>query len=76
MNKQLKDEISNQREVVLQFLKLHPNYTSKELADKMNAERVIPARRLPELEDQGLVERGARRRCRLGNRLSFTWSAS
>jgi DNA-binding MarR family transcriptional regulator len=67
--------IVTQQLAVFRFVKAFPKRTSKELADKMNSDRVIPARRLSELERQGLVVRDEKRRCSLGDRLAYTWVA-
>jgi DNA-binding MarR family transcriptional regulator len=65
-----------QQLAVFRFVQAFPKRTSKELADKMKSDRVIPARRLSELEQQGLVVRDDKRKCSLGNRLAYTWVAT
>ena len=44
---------------VLAALKLTPGCTSHELAERMHVERVMPARRLPELAALNLVRKAA-----------------
>ncbi len=63
----------HQQRQVAEAVRQWPGSTSAELAQYMCAERVMPARRLPELELAGSVERGEPRRCTVKGRLSLTW---
>ena len=49
--------LSGQRRAVWEALKRHPGRSSKELAEVSGLDRYLIARRLPELEQFGLVER-------------------
>ena len=62
-----------QREKVLRGVILHRGWTSAELARTLGMERHQPARRLKELEDVGLVERGDPRECRVTDSQCLTW---
>lgn len=62
-----------QREKVLRGVILHRGWTSAELARTLGMERHQPARRLKELEESGLVDRGEARECRATNRECLTW---
>jgi hypothetical protein len=59
---------------VLALLKKHPLSTSLELA-KYGYDRHTIARRLPQLEEAGLVSRRTARTCNVGNRKALTWEA-
>lgn len=63
----------SQMRVVLDLVCLHPGSTSLELSRFGALDRYIIARRLPELEDGGLVLRGEQRICKAGNRLATIW---
>ena len=65
MNKQLTK--------VYEALKLNDGATSAELAIFMNTERVLPARRLPDLKKLLLIENGKQRVCRKTGFKSLTW---
>ncbi len=62
-----------QREKVLRGVILHRGWTSAELARTLGMERHQPARRLKELEDSGLVDRGPARECEARNSQCLTW---
>lgn len=62
-----------QRELCLAAVKELPGSTSAELAAAIDCERHIPARRLPELRDKGLVKNGAIRVCRITGSQCLTW---
>lgn len=65
--------IANQQRVVLEAVQNFPKRTSKELADIMRIDRVIPARRLSELEALGVVVKSGKRECSIGNRKAYVW---
>lgn len=50
--------------------------SSMEIAAAANIDRSVVARRLPDLEHDGLVERGAMRECAVSRRQAITWRAS
>jgi len=68
-----KDIAGSQRERVLRGVVLHRGWTSAELALTLRMERHQPARRLKEIEESGLIERGEARECRVCGRQSLTW---
>ena len=52
----------------------HPGLTSLELARATGIDRFVLARRLPEVEREGLIRRGTVRRCAASNgRSAVTW---
>lgn len=55
----------SQRDAVLSALKVHNGATSAELGAYMGRDRYMPARRLPELEEAGLIIQGPARACRV-----------
>ena len=63
--------------LVLVKLRLYPGSTSAELADLDEGDdaldRHLVARRLPNLRDQGLVRKGAPRKCQVGYGRAMTW---
>jgi|TARA_Y100000310_G_scaffold98850_1_gene96623 DNA-binding MarR family transcriptional regulator len=61
---------------VLLALVDNPGTTSMELSIAANLDRHLVARRLPDLEKNGVVTRGTMRRCKVGNRLATTWTAT
>lgn len=65
---------SRQQHAVLAIVKLYPGRTSQELA-RYGIDRYALARRLPELDDAGLVRRGEMRRCSVSGRQALTWWA-
>jgi hypothetical protein len=63
-----------QRIDVYHGLRRFPGATSRELADKMGLpDRMVTARRLPELEQAGWVCRGPSRICSISRIKSVTW---
>lgn len=64
-----------QCELVLEFLRAYgnPPPTSLELARKAGMDRYVVAKRLPDLEKQGLARKGIARGCRVSGEKSFTW---
>lgn len=63
-----------QRRAVFMSLRAHQGATSRELAHHMGCDdRMVTARRLPELESCGWVCRGRRRKCRISGIESVTW---
>lgn len=64
---------ATQRAIVYEILQLLDGSTSDELASAMKVSRYIPARRLPELEDDGLVRRGDPRKSKITGRRGVTW---
>lgn len=63
----------SQLRAVLELVQRRPGSTSRELAAHGPHDRYVIARRLPELEDAGLVLRGEQRICRAGRRLATVW---
>lgn len=57
----------------LEGLRKHPGSTSAELAQALNEDRFMTARRLPELEHASLVRRGAISLCRVSGSKCLTW---
>jgi DNA-binding MarR family transcriptional regulator len=66
---------TRQQAEVLRLVRAYPNSTSLELAQHGSLDRYAIARRLPELEQAGLVKRGEMRRCSVGARPALTWEA-
>lgn len=58
-------EAQRQRDLVLNSVRLRPGSTAAEIADYAGMERHQPSRRLPELEQAGLVRRGEARACKV-----------
>lgn len=54
----------------------YPGSTTLELSGRCSLDRYALARRMPELERLGYVERGPIRQCRVGKRNATTWKAS
>jgi len=66
-----------QKRAVLNALLEEPlNITSMELARRMGVDRHMVAKRLPDLEDDGLVERQPERNCSVTKRKAITWRAA
>jgi hypothetical protein len=63
----------SQCETILDVLACHPWTTSRELTLYCDLDRYQIARRLPDLENAGLVRKGFIRKCRIGGRKSVTW---
>lgn len=62
-----------QQERVADAVRRWPGCTSAELAEKMRADRTMPARRLKEIETAGAVVRGHARYCDVRNTKAVTW---
>ncbi len=62
-----------QQHKVLAVVEKYPNRTSAEIAVLAGMERHIPARRLPELRQAGLVKNGERRVCTATGNPSMVW---
>lgn len=59
---------------VLALVRKYPGSTSLELAKhSVGLDRYVTARRLPELEKQGLVRKGDERPCTINGRSMVTW---
>ena len=68
---------TSEKRRVLEALKLEPLYiTSAELAIRTGLDRHLVARRLPDLAEDGLVERCAARNCSVTGRKAITWRAA
>jgi CRP-like cAMP-binding protein len=65
----------DQQQVALLALKQGSGLTSYELAKLTGLCRYMLARRLPELEEAGLVWRGQKRECEVSRRSACTWWA-
>lgn len=66
---------ARQQHAVLTLVRRYPNHTSNELS-RYGVDRYAIARRLPELEAAGLIERGHPRRCEVSGKLATTWAAT
>lgn len=64
---------ASQKDRVLTALRDRPGSTSGELAAALGGDRYIASRRLPDLERDGLVARGASRECRANGGAAVTW---
>jgi hypothetical protein len=62
-----------QQRLALRVVIEHPGMTSRELAALCSLDRYQMARRLPELEEAGLVAKGPVRQCKAGGRPAVTW---
>lgn len=62
-----------QQQLVLRIVIKNPGKTSRELADICALDRYQVARRLPELEAAGVIEKGPIRMCSIGGRYCVTW---
>lgn len=62
-----------QKAAVLAMLKRWNGSTSAELARRMGVDRYLTARRLPDLEREGLAVQGPARRCTVTGRACVTW---
>jgi hypothetical protein len=66
----------SQKREILAALRSEPEpVSSMELSRATGLDRYVVARRLPDLERDGMVERGPLRTCRISNRAAVTWSA-
>ena len=66
-------ERARQQNLCLGAVKERPGQTSAEVGRYLKTDRFMPARRLPELRAQGLVENGQERRCSVTGKSSLTW---
>lgn len=62
-----------QQQRVAAVVRKHPGLTSRELAEVAGMDRHMVARRLPELEADGIVVHGAPRKCRISEMRCQTW---
>lgn len=62
-----------QQQRVAAAVRKHPGLTSRELAEVAGMDRHMVARRLPELEGDGIVVHGAPRKCRISEMRCQTW---
>jgi len=68
---------TSEKRKVLAALKEEPlNITSMELARRMNVDRYMVAKRLPDLAEDGLVQRCDPRNCSVTKRKAITWRAA
>lgn len=65
--------LSDQQRISVALVRAYPNHTSDELAALGTLDRYQLARRLPEVERLGFVERGAIRKSNTTGRPSCTW---
>lgn len=64
---------AQQQAQVVSALRQHPGLTSRELAFSAGLDRHMVARRLPELEAEGLAVHGAPRICSMSRKRCQTW---
>lgn len=64
---------ADQQAVALAAVRQVPGLTSNELASQTVLDRYMLARRLPELEEAGLVWRGPKKPCEISGRSACTW---
>ncbi len=64
---------AQQQAQVAAAVRQHPGLTSRELAFSAGLDRYMVARRLPELESDGLVVHGAPRICSMSRKRCQTW---
>ncbi|MBD7952687.1 winged helix-turn-helix domain-containing protein [Stenotrophomonas sp. Sa5BUN4] len=64
---------AQQHAQVASALRQHPGLTSRELAFSAGLDRHMVARRLPELEAEGLAVHGAPRICSMSRKRCQTW---
>lgn len=65
---------AQQHSLAASAVRKHPGLTSLELARATGIDRFVLARRLPEVEREGLIRRGTVRRCSASNgRSAVTW---
>ncbi len=69
-------KLRTQRQATLEAVRRHPGATHGELGRFMGVDWFIPARRLSELEREGLVRKGEPRVCRVKGTKCLTWWAS
>ena len=66
-------QAKSQRRLCMAAVVSSAGQTAAEIARRMELERHVPSRRLPELRDAGLVHNGEPRICRVMRRRSMTW---
>lgn len=66
-------ERHRQAQDVARAVRFYPGRTSAEIASLLMVHRQMPARRLPELETGGVVERGPKRKCSVAGLNAITW---
>lgn len=66
-------KLTDQQQKAFDLVKRFPGCTSDELAEKGDIDRYQLARRLPELERDGLVWKGDERVSTVGGRMGCTW---
>lgn len=66
---------ASQKRAVLNAVARFPNRTSAELAGATRLDRYLVARRLPDLRQDGFVEQGEIRICRVTGHKAVTWKA-
>lgn len=64
---------NRQQRIVFRAVVEHPGRTSRELAALCPLDRYQVARRLPELEEVRMVQKGPARECEVNKRLAVTW---
>ena len=67
---------SQKREITVWLRGQNRPFTSMEIAHAAGLDRYMCARRLPDLERDGLVERCALRECEVSHRPAITWRMS
>ena len=65
-----------QQVILYDLIKRKPGLTSREMTRHCSLDRYQIARRLSDLENGGVIEKGPIRQCRLGNRIAATWMLS
>ena len=74
-NRQRKGRAYTDGHVVFSIVKIWPGSTSAELANLSGRDRHMIARRLPDLEERGLVRRGEIRKCKAHGTNAVSWWA-
>ena len=72
-NRQRKGRANSDAMIVLACVKTMPGATSAELAMFYGLDRHMVARRLPDMEERGLVKRGAIRKCKAHGTNAVMW---
>ena len=72
-NRQRKGRANTDAMIVLACVKTMPGATSAELAMFYGLDRHMVARRLPDMEERGLVKRGEIRKCNAHGTNAVTW---
>ena len=68
--------LSKQQQLVLDALRKNPNRTSAELAHAARINRLVTARRLPELRGMQMAKSADKRVCSITGRQSLVWTAA